>query len=134
MDRQRIRRTKLLPWFGASVHYRDQALWQVPEARTGRVKIKNPALHIIHSSGLCAFFDGDNMITRFEKARVVAARALQISLGAPVLVKSDGLRDAAEIALKEFDEDVLPINVVRRMPDGSEEIIDISGASGGKHG
>ncbi len=46
--------------------------------------------------------------TRFEYARIVGARALQISMGAPVLIdsKSD---DPIEIALEEIQEDLVPI-------------------------
>ncbi len=51
--------------------------------------------------------------TRYEKARIIGARALQISMGAPTLInvqKSDPL----EIALQEFAENVIPITVKRR--------------------
>ena len=46
--------------------------------------------------------------TRFEYARIVGARALQISMGAPVLIdtKSD---DPIDIALEEIQEDLVPI-------------------------
>jgi DNA-directed RNA polymerase subunit K len=53
--------------------------------------------------------------TRFEKARIIGARALQISMGAPVLTKiPDELIDPIDIAMKEFDENALPITVKRR--------------------
>jgi DNA-directed RNA polymerase subunit K len=51
--------------------------------------------------------------TRYEKARIIGARALQISMGAPTLInvrKTDPL----EIALQEFSENVIPITVKRR--------------------
>jgi DNA-directed RNA polymerase subunit K/omega len=51
-------------------------------------------------------------LTRFEITRIISARALQISLGAPVLVKTD-LEDPKEVAKKEFEDDVLPITVQR---------------------
>lgn len=54
-------------------------------------------------------------LTRFEKARIVSARALQVSMGAPVLVKTD-LHDPQEIALLEFGKGVLPITVKRTPP------------------
>lgn len=53
--------------------------------------------------------------TRFEKTRIISARALQISMGAPILIKTD-LDDPKKIARTEFDEGVLPITVKRRMP------------------
>ena len=54
-------------------------------------------------------------LTRFEKTRIISARALQISMGAPVLVKSD-LHDPKGIARLEFEKGVLPITVKREMP------------------
>ncbi len=52
--------------------------------------------------------------TRFEKARIIGARALQITMGAPVLIKvSKDVIDPVRIALMEFDKGVLPISVLR---------------------
>lgn len=52
--------------------------------------------------------------TRFEKARIIGARALQISLGAPVLIDiPEGTIDPIEIARTEFDRHVIPIDVKR---------------------
>tara|TARA_Y100000034_G_scaffold97977_1_gene119841 strand:- start:172 stop:363 length:192 start_codon:yes stop_codon:yes gene_type:complete len=57
--------------------------------------------------------------TKYEKARMIGSRALQISMGAPFLVKlsADDLErikyDAIEIAMLEFNEEVLPITVKR---------------------
>ncbi|NQV90981.1 DNA-directed RNA polymerase subunit K [Candidatus Woesearchaeota archaeon] len=57
--------------------------------------------------------------TKYEKARMIGSRALQISMGAPFLVKLDQAElakinfDPIEIAILEFDEGVLPITVKR---------------------
>jgi DNA-directed RNA polymerase subunit K len=51
-------------------------------------------------------------LTRFEKTRIISARALQISMGAPILIKTN-LSDPKEIAKVEFEKDVLPIIVKR---------------------
>jgi len=51
--------------------------------------------------------------TRYERARIIGARALQISMGAPLLVKTDKI-DPLEIALEEFRNDVIPITVKRK--------------------
>jgi DNA-directed RNA polymerase subunit K len=59
------------------------------------------------------FFYDD--ITRFEKTRIISARALQISMGAPVLIKTD-LYEPKSIARFEFEKGVLPITVKREMP------------------
>lgn len=52
--------------------------------------------------------------TRFEKARIIGSRALQISYGAPVLVDySEKLIDPIDIAMLEYEEDMIPIIVIR---------------------
>ena len=54
--------------------------------------------------------------TRFERARILGARALQISLGAPLLVETPPtLIDPVEIAELEYSAGVIPITV-RRTP------------------
>ncbi len=71
--------------------------------------------------------------TRFEKARIIGARALQISMGAPIYVTEEDLRlsfseeleqlygveeakirfvlDPQKIASLEYDRDLIPIDV-----------------------
>jgi len=56
--------------------------------------------------------------TRFEKTRIISARALQISMGAPVLVKTDA-HDPKDVANTEFEKGVLPITVRRDLPKKS---------------
>ncbi len=52
--------------------------------------------------------------TRFEKARIIGARALQISMGSPVLVDiADSITDPIDIAILEFDSGVIPMTVKR---------------------
>ncbi len=51
---------------------------------------------------------------KFEKARLIGARALQIALGAPILVKADKNRDNfIDIAKKELEKGILPLTVKR---------------------
>jgi DNA-directed RNA polymerase subunit K len=65
--------------------------------------------------------------TRYEVARILGARALQIAMDAPLLLKmsEDELKDikydALQIAEKEFYADVLPISVKRPLPRKKEE-------------
>ena len=67
------------------------------------------------------------MLTRFEKARVISARALQISLGAPILVKTEDVKqDVEKIVHFELKKGVLPLTVIREMPNGEKAFIDIS--------
>ena len=54
--------------------------------------------------------------TKFEKARLIGARALQIKMGAPILVKvPKGVERPLEIAKLELEEDVIPITVVGKL-------------------
>ncbi|KKF97702.1 DNA-directed RNA polymerase subunit K [Methanosarcina mazei] len=52
--------------------------------------------------------------TRFERARIVGARALQIAMGAPVLVEDDGRLDPLGVAIEELKAGVIPITVKRK--------------------
>jgi DNA-directed RNA polymerase subunit K/omega len=54
--------------------------------------------------------------TRFEVARIIGARALQLALGAPPLLKNVEGKSPVEIAKLEFEKKVIPITVKRRMP------------------
>ncbi|KXA90927.1 DNA-directed RNA polymerase subunit K [candidate division MSBL1 archaeon SCGC-AAA259D18] len=57
--------------------------------------------------------------TRFEKARIIGARAIQIELGAPVLVNvPEDVSDPTDIAAIEFEHDAIPMTIVRRLPSG----------------
>ncbi|MEK6830903.1 MAG: DNA-directed RNA polymerase subunit K [Nanoarchaeota archaeon] len=64
--------------------------------------------------------------TKYEIARILGARSLQLSMDAPVLLKlskeeEDGLNyDVLRIAEKELELGVLPISVKRPMPKKSE--------------
>lgn len=53
--------------------------------------------------------------TRFERARIIGARALQIARGAPIMVKT-GLTDPVKIAELEFEQEVIPLDVRRKTP------------------
>ena len=66
-------------------------------------------------------------LTRFEVARLLGARALQISLGAPVLVKTEA-KDPLQIARQEFKQLLIPITIKRRLPSGAEEVVEIKKA------
>lgn len=52
--------------------------------------------------------------TRFEKARIIGARSLQISMGAPPLIRtSEDMIDPVDIAIMEYEEGVIPISVLK---------------------
>ena len=62
---------------------------------------------------------GPPKLTRFERARIVGARALQLSLGAPILAElEEEVIDAIDIAIVELNEGVLPMTLRRSLPDG----------------
>ena len=60
--------------------------------------------------------------TKYEKARLIGARALQISMGAPFLIKLEKKDleqlkyNPVKIATMEFDKDILPISIKRPFP------------------
>ncbi|ASI14130.1 DNA-directed RNA polymerase subunit K [Candidatus Mancarchaeum acidiphilum] len=52
--------------------------------------------------------------TRFEKSRIVGARALQLAYGAPPLIRvPEGMINSLDLAQLEFEKDVIPITVIR---------------------
>ncbi len=61
--------------------------------------------------------------TKYEKARLIGARALQISMGAPFMLKlskkeiEDMRYDPVKIATLEFEKDLLPLSIKRPFPD-----------------
>lgn len=65
----------------------------------------------------------DDEFTRFEVARLVGARSLQVALGAPVLVKTKETYPI-EIAKEEFKESIIPITVKRTLPDNTRVAVN----------
>lgn len=69
---------------------------------------------------------GTIFLTRFEKARIVGARALQISYGAPILIiKPKEVIDPIKIAQLELEADILPLTLRRKLPVGEFQDIPI---------
>ena len=58
--------------------------------------------------------------TKYEKARIIGARALQIAMNAPVLTNRENELNPIEIAKKEFKENNLPLSVRRIAPEKIE--------------
>jgi len=70
---------------------------------------------------------GPPKLTRFERARIAGARALQVSLGAPILVElPPKMSDPIDIALVEIKAGVLPMTIRRTLPDGSHQDIALA--------
>ncbi|PQE13632.1 hypothetical protein CJF31_00005064 [Rutstroemia sp. NJR-2017a BVV2] len=57
-------------------------------------------------------------MTKYERARILGTRALQISMNAPILVDQEGETDPLQIAIKELKDKKIPLIVRRYMPDG----------------
>ena len=57
-------------------------------------------------------------LTRFETTRLISARSLQLSLGAPPLIKAGKDMLPEELAKAELLKGVLPMTVLRTMPNG----------------
>lgn len=59
-------------------------------------------------------------LTRFERARVIGLRALQLTLGAPPLVEVEETGwDPLDVATEELESSLLPLSLRRTFPDGS---------------
>ena len=70
---------------------------------------------------------GPPNLTRFERARIIGARALQLTLGAPMLTSVDGkVSDPIDIALNELKAGALPITLRRILPDNSRQDIALN--------
>jgi len=62
-----------------------------------------------------------NRMSKYERARVLGTRALQIAMCAPVMVEIDDETDPLRIAGRELRERKTPLIIRRYMPDGSYE-------------
>jgi len=60
-------------------------------------------------------------MTKYERARILGTRALQLSMNAPCMVDPDGETDPLRIAQKELQQRKIPIIIRRYLPDGSFE-------------
>ena len=69
---------------------------------------------------------GPPTLTRFEKARIMGARALQLSLGAPPFIPiPKTARISLDISMEELDQRVIPITIRRVLPNGDFQNIPI---------
>ena len=69
---------------------------------------------------------GPPTLTRFERARIMGARALQLSLGAPVFIEiPKNATTSLEIAMEELEQRVIPIVIRRTLPNSDYQNIPI---------
>ena len=69
---------------------------------------------------------GPPNLTRFEKARIMGARALQLSLGAPTFIDiPETAATSLDIAMEELDQRLIPISIRRVLPNGDFQNIPL---------
>ncbi len=70
----------------------------------------------------------ETQYTRYEKARIIGARALQIAMGAPYMIKLTKKQleeikyNPIKIAELEFEKKLIPMKIIREMPKYNVEI------------
>ncbi len=70
---------------------------------------------------------GPRWLTRFEMARILGSRTLQISMGAPVLVESPSDDpDVQVLAELELKAGILPVSIRRSRPNGAFQDIPLN--------
>ena len=86
--------------------------------------IQHKPVEITNKNGLVV--TGPPTLTRFEKARIMGARALQLSLGAPLFIEiPKNATTSLEIAMEELKQRVIPIVIKRTLPNGDYQNIPI---------
>ena len=86
--------------------------------------LEHKPIEIIDKGG--QIVTGPPLLTRFERARIMGARALQLSLGAPVFIEiPKNATSSLEIAMEELKQRVIPIVIKRTLPNGDYQHIPI---------
>ena len=65
-------------------------------------------------------------ITRFERTRIVGARALQLAFGAPAMVENKKVLSPYDLAKIELEEKVVPLSVIRNLPNGESIRLEVN--------
>ena len=69
---------------------------------------------------------GPPILTRFEKARIMGARALQLSQGAPTFIDiPETASTSLDIAMEELEQKLIPISIRRSLPNGDFQNIPL---------
>ncbi len=66
------------------------------------------------------------VITKYELAALLSARATEIADEQPITIKNPGTTNPAEIAQLEFEAGKSPKRIIRTWPDGTTEIWSLS--------
>lgn len=67
-----------------------------------------------------------NVLTKFERSKIIGTRMEQLARGAIPFVNVRGLTSIKQIALKELEEKKTPFIVARTMPGGNKEYYKLS--------
>jgi len=79
--------------------------------------LEHKSAEIVNENGEVTL--GPPTLTRFEKARILGARALQLSLGAPHFIEiPKNATTSLEIAMEELNRKEIPIVIRRILPNG----------------
>ena len=79
--------------------------------------LEHKPVEIVNENGEVTL--GPPTLTRFEKARILGARALQLSLGAPHFIEiPKNASTSLEIAMEELNRKEIPIVIRRTLPNG----------------
>lgn len=69
---------------------------------------------------------GPPKLTRFEKARIIGARSLQLAMGAPSFIPVDETtKDPITLAMAELAGEALPLSIRRSLPNGEHQDIPV---------
>ena len=102
----------------------DRAIEVIKNRKIITESVDHEPVEIKNSTGVIA--TGPPTLTRFEKARIMGSRALQLSLGAPPFIDfSKNISTSLEIAMEELHQKVIPIVIRRTLPNGDYQNIPI---------
>ncbi|MFP3144499.1 MAG: DNA-directed RNA polymerase subunit K [Caldisphaera sp.] len=70
---------------------------------------------------------GPPYLTKYEKAKIIGIRSLQLTHNAPPLIKTELINstDPVDIARYEVENGILPVSVIRYTPSGLKQVIPI---------
>lgn len=102
----------------------DRAIEVIKKRQIITESVDHEPVEIKNSTG--TIVTGPPTLTRFEKARIMGSRALQLSLGAPPFIDfSKNISTSLEIAMEELHQKVIPIVIRRTLPNGDYQNIPI---------
>ena len=102
----------------------DRAIEVIKNRKIITESVDHEPVEIKNSTNTIAI--GPPTLTRFEKARIMGSRALQLSLGAPPFIDfSKNISTSLEIAMEELRQKVIPIVIRRTLPNGDYQNIPI---------